>query len=121
MRRLPILGLALLLGACGGWPSAGGGGMAEHAAPPTALDTRTTQRLDCSLRRLAAVSEAAKRAQRDTGQLALLRLGAHRAQREAAGRLPMDAERTLDGLDPAVIALARDLGVSSPNPETCPA
>ena len=94
--------------------------MAEHTAPRTAGDP-VSQRLDCSLRRMAAVAEAAHRAQRDTGQLTLLRQRAHRAQREVAGRLPADAERTLDSLDPVVIALARDLGVPSPNPDTCPA
>ncbi len=113
MRRVVVIGLALGVSACGNWPPQVGGGMAEHASPRPAaeiMETSTARRLDCSLRRMAALTQAAQAAGRETGQIMVLETSINRARREVAGRLLSDADRTLAQVD----RRANELGIARP-------
>ena len=113
MRRPPVLALLLLLpSACGHWPQPGAGGVAEFARPADTVPARNAglvTHLDCSLANVAVLTTASRQSARSTGQIASLELIAARVQREVAGKLPQDADRTLMFLDNQVAALAPTL------------
>ena len=105
MKPLLVLALALGLGGCSIWPDTGGGGLAEmHPEAPLA-DPMLQARLGCALDAVAALETASALTGQATGQVALLRLTAFRATREAHGSLPTDAGRTLDRLGRQAAAL----------------
>jgi len=102
LRTIAAAALAASLAACSTWPAEVGGGVAEMAPPAARPDpgyAALERHLDCSLHRTAAIAEAAAAAGQNTGRAALLESMAARAQREFAGRLPNDANRTLSQLD----------------------
>lgn len=105
MNRAAFLLPLLLLGACAQWPAEGTGGLAEMRPAPLVAPDALPQRLACALARVDALEAAAARAGRGTGQMALLRVMATRATREAHGNLSRDASRTLDRLGADVALL----------------
>lgn len=115
--------LGLVCGGCQGhWPPAGTGGMAEQlwpAFPPTPPPPALTWHLSCSLDRLSAIRTASDRAGLYGGKLRLLDEQAARAQREYAGGLFEDSNRTLSALDSNVSQLRAEMKIPVPAPVEC--
>ncbi len=125
-----IAALALCQTACSTWPDPIGGGMAEYAKPALAAGqsrSPTARHLACSLTGLHSAADRADRVGRDGGQILVLREKAARAEREFAGLMPDDAERTLQALDhdlaalPIVTPAPRARAVFAANQEPCTA
>ena len=118
--RTPFLLLLLPLAACNTWPDPVGGGMAEVAKPVVRQNApEVVRHLDCSLQSLAALTQVADG--RVTGQIVTLQTVAARAQREVYGRLPKDADRTLNILDREVAALGSALQIATVSARHCTA
>lgn len=103
-----LLAACLALSACDTWPDEIGGGMAETAdpgLPPALAHSATKQHLDCSLTGMRMAAGQVARDGKRGGELAELELTAARAQRELAGHMPGDAERSLTQLDQGLAQL----------------
>lgn len=120
LRNLAFAALAVLsLSGCMGWPSSSQGGYSEHRAPLLPMSGKPAvdkfvielrDRFQCESDRLDAVREVVAARQTFTGQLLQPQATQLKARRELYGKLPSDAQISIDKLSTETTALADRFG-----------